>query len=83
MGVSNKSWQVYLAGKMDGLTFEEMNTWRQDAKTKIQIAADTAGYRCTIINPCDYYNQTEYRYRQTKRFVITIYVMLETVIFWS
>ena len=58
MGVSNKSWQVYLAGKMDGLTFEEMNTWRQDAKTKIQIAADTAGYRCTIINPCDYYNQS-------------------------
>lgn len=63
MSVMNKGWQFYLAGKMDGLSFEEMNDWREEAALKIKLMSETAGYKCEVINPCDYYNFKEKRYQ--------------------
>lgn len=59
MAVSNKEWQYYLAGKMDGLTFNEMNQWREEAALKLKVLSETSGYKCTVINPCDFYNPVE------------------------
>jgi nucleoside 2-deoxyribosyltransferase len=44
--------KIYLAGKMSGLTFEEMNTWRLKAKELFEE------YELDVHleNPCDYYN---------------------------
>ena len=56
MGLIDKKWQIYLAGKMSGLSFEEMNTWRKDAKSKLLSMAEDTGYRLTVFNPVDFYN---------------------------
>jgi|GEM_PF-1434790 len=44
---------VYLAGKMSGLSHEEMNEWRVNAKRLLRIASDN---QIHIINPVDFYN---------------------------
>lgn len=43
--------KVYLAGKMSGLTFEEMNSWREKASTLLKENSDIH-----TENPCHYYN---------------------------
>ena len=40
---------IYLFGKMSGLSLEEMNGWRLQAK-------DILKDNFNVINPCDYYN---------------------------
>lgn len=44
--------KVYLCGKMSGLTFEEMNTWRVEATNLLKLHNDDIHME----NPCDYYN---------------------------
>lgn len=44
---------------MDGLTFNEMNQWREEAALKLKVLSETSGYKCTVINPCDFYNPVE------------------------
>ena len=56
MGIANKKWQIYLGGKMSGLSFNDMNTWRKDAKQKISDMAEIAGYSAIVINPVDFYS---------------------------
>lgn len=56
MSILNKKYQIYLGGKMSGLSFDEMNSWRVEAKEKIENMSELTGYRCSVFNPCDYYN---------------------------
>lgn len=55
--------KFYLAGKMSGYTFEQMNEWRIEAITQLYKAAHYADRRITVINPVDYYNFEEVRYQ--------------------
>lgn len=55
--------KIYEAGKMSGLSFEEMNNWRQELKIQLQNAAKMSGYLIQVINPVDYYNFQEKRYQ--------------------
>lgn len=48
--------KVYLAGKMGGLTFKEMNDWRVEAKTILEEMASNAGCKILVINPVSFYN---------------------------
>ena len=48
---------------MSGLSFEEMNTWRKDAKSKLLSMAEDTGYRLTVINPVDFYNFEKVEYQ--------------------
>lgn len=60
--------KIYLAGKMSGLTFDEMNEWRRLFKKKLlKINSDYGyGYELTIINPVDYYNFNVLRHQNEK-----------------
>ena len=53
-----KELKIYIAGKMSGLTYEEMNGWREELKKKIIIQACSVGCenKVCVINPVDYYN---------------------------
>lgn len=55
--------KIYLAGKMSGLSFEEMNSWRAEVKEKLIRAAEETGYTITVVNPVDFYNFEEVRYQ--------------------
>lgn len=55
--------QIYLAGKMSGLTFNEMNEWRKDIKSIIEKYASYVGVDVNVINPVDYFNFEEKRYK--------------------
>jgi nucleoside 2-deoxyribosyltransferase len=61
--------KIYLAGKMAGLTFEEMNTWRQQITNMLQYNTDKPLH---IENPCDYYNferdRSTYTDKEVKEF---------------
>lgn len=48
--------KIYEAGKMTGLSFSEMQQWREELKEKLLLAADNSNYDVTVINPCQYYN---------------------------
>lgn len=56
MSYKNKTLKIYLAGKMSGLSFDEMNNWRKDTNDKLLIISQIADYQLQIINPVDYYN---------------------------
>lgn len=63
MNNRNKILKIYEAGKMSGLSFEEMNFWRQELKTKLLITAQISDYQVQVVNPVDYYNFEEKRYQ--------------------
>lgn len=46
------NFKIYLAGKMSGLTFEEMNSWR----AKASVILEGYGEYIHTENPCHYYN---------------------------
>lgn len=48
--------KIYLAGKMSGLSFDEMNEWRNEAKHKLLTAAYMSGACVKTINPVNFYN---------------------------
>ena len=58
-----KHLKIYLAGKMNGLTYSEMNDWRVKIKEKLLKATEITGYTITVINPVDFYNFEEVRYQ--------------------
>ena len=58
-----KELKIYIAGKMSGYTFEQMNDWRVDITSKLKNAAYYAGKNINVINPVDYYNFSEVRYQ--------------------
>jgi len=46
---------IYLAGKMSGLSFDEMNNWRKEITALLKDKTDTSK-PLNIINPVHYYN---------------------------
>ncbi len=48
---------------MSGLSFDEMNTWRQDLRVQLQLCAEVTGYKIWVINPVDFYNFEEKKYQ--------------------
>lgn len=59
----NQTLKIYLAGKMSGLSFEKMNSWRKELKTRLRSAADISGYRLQVINPVEFYNFEDKRHQ--------------------
>ena len=55
--------KIYLAGKMGGLTFEEMNKWRCETHRKLLSQAKMSGKKINVINPVLYYNFEEKRHQ--------------------
>ena len=55
----NEKLKIYLAGKMGGLSFDEMNNWRKKLKQEILREAGVSGYQVKVINPVDFYNFEE------------------------
>jgi len=49
----NNKFTIYIAGKMSGLTLEEMNSWRLKAERLLRISSDN---QIHTINPVGYYN---------------------------
>ena len=48
--------KIYLAGKMTGLSFYDMNVWRNVVKDKLNDMTNFSDYKLSIINPVDFYN---------------------------
>lgn len=61
-----KHLKIYLAGKMTGVSFDEMNIWRVKSKEKLLNVAEDTGYSVTVINPVEFYNFEEHRYQSDK-----------------
>lgn len=59
-----KKIQIYLAGKMTGLTYKEMNQWREDFLTTVVEYDFYDKFHC--INPVLYFNFEEKRYQSDK-----------------
>lgn len=51
----------YLGGKMGGLTYEEMNSWRREVLWALCDAAENVGSGIEVINPVRYFNFEEKR----------------------
>ena len=49
----NNKFTVYIAGKMSGLSLEEMNSWRLKTERLLRISSDN---QIHTINPVGYYN---------------------------
>lgn len=58
-----KRLKIYLAGKMSGLTYKEMNQWRTEIKRKLNNATDNTRCSLVIVNPVNYYNFEEQRHQ--------------------
>jgi nucleoside 2-deoxyribosyltransferase len=48
--------KIYAAGKMSGLSFEDMNNWRVKLKEILTTYAELSGIDIKVINPVDFYN---------------------------
>lgn len=66
MSCIDKKLKIYLAGKMSGLTYNQMNDWRISLKNKLKVAAGNAGYEIIVINPVDFYNFEETKHQSEK-----------------
>ena len=55
--------KIYLAGKMNGLSFKEMNDWRDDVFQKLLRQAEMYSAKLDIVNPVLYYNFEEKRHQ--------------------
>lgn len=55
--------KIYLAGKMSGLTFEEMSEWRNEVLKKLYQAAQLSDVSIKVIHPVMYYNFVEKKHQ--------------------
>lgn len=55
--------KVFLSGKIGGLTFSEMNGWRESIKNKLLVTSQYYNCDVEVINPVDYYNTLEDRHQ--------------------
>lgn len=65
-----KKIKIYLAGKMAGLSFEEMNNWRKHISGLLIESSIYCDIDLNIINPVDYYNFEEKRYKTQKEVML-------------
>lgn len=61
-----EKFQIYLAGKSYGLSFEEQNQWREKIK-KLLENHESNTYKIKIINPNDYFNYYENLHKTQKQ----------------
>lgn len=61
--MKNNKLKIYLAGKMSGLSYKEMNDWREKLSTQLLFASQISNNQIQIINPVDFYNFEEKRYQ--------------------
>ena len=70
--------KIYLAGKMSGLTYEQMNNWRRKVKAYLE------GYGVQCLNPVDYYNfeldRSTYTEKEIKEFDLFLVKMSSLII---
>lgn len=57
-----KRFNIYLAGAMQGISFEESNVWRKEITTILNAYKNEVKYDVNVINPNDYYNFKEVTY---------------------
>lgn len=55
--------KIYLCGKMSGLTYEEMTSWRKAVEDALKIKSGFTGTPISVINPVNYYNFEEKRHQ--------------------
>ena len=58
--------KIYLAGKMSGLTYQEMGVWRQEIENKFLIQSMLANYTIMVLNPVKLYNFEEVKHQSEK-----------------
>lgn len=51
-----KKIKIYLAGAMSGLTYEQMNIWRNKITQHINLMEEIHDCITDVVNPVDYYN---------------------------
>lgn len=61
--MKNNKIKIYLAGKMSGLSHEEMNDWRQKLKVQLLFAAQISDCQLQVINPVEFYNFEEKKHQ--------------------
>lgn len=57
---------IYLAGKMSGLSHNQMNTWRLETENLLRNYSSVTNSTVNIINPVSYYNFEEKRYKSER-----------------
>lgn len=55
--------QIYLGGKMTGLSFNEMYSWRTNMKEGLEDISGHTNTTVQVVNPVDYYNFIEKRHQ--------------------
>ena len=60
------NFQIYLAGKMSGISYEEMFYWRDKIKKSLQKCGEINDYPLRIINPVEYYNFEHPRHKSER-----------------
>lgn len=58
--------KIYLAGKMGGLSYEDMNKWRVELTNKFLFISQDMNYDLWVINPVNFYNFEEQRHQSEK-----------------
>ena len=58
--------RIYLAGKMSGFSFKEMNDWREKIKRIFHHYGTYYSVNLSVINPVDYYNFKEKKHQSEK-----------------
>lgn len=59
----NDKLQIYLAGKMSGISFEKSDAWRREIKQQLLVRSMNSGCNTAIINPVDFYNFINVRHQ--------------------
>lgn len=62
----NKRLKIYEAGKMSGLSYKEMNDWRESLKRLLNHYATYYSVNLTVVNPVDFYNFEEKAHKTEK-----------------
>ena len=55
--------KIYEAGKMSGLTYEQMTIWRDELKSRLENIAKWRDVEIDVINPVIFYNFDEKRHQ--------------------
>lgn len=66
MSCVDKKIKIYLAGKMSGLTYQEMGVWRQEIENKFLIQSMLTNYTVMVLNPVKLYNFEEVKHQSEK-----------------
>lgn len=66
----NKKLKIYEGGKMSGLSYQEMNNWREQLKSLLEHYATYSSVNLTVINPVDFFNFEEKRHQSEREVML-------------